>query len=98
MLKKVVASVTVLIMVLSTNVPAQSDKPSCGVSVFRDIVLSEAHVTKRKVKAWEWLTANLEECSLEELVTLQNNRSSWMGNADSLRVKHLIKEAINGKK
>ena len=98
MLKKVLASVTALIMVLSTNVTAQSDKPSCGVSGFQYIVLSEANATKRKVKALEWLTANLEECSLEELVTLQNNRASWMGTADSLRVQHLIEKAINGKK
>ena len=98
MLKKVLASVTALIMVLSTNVTAQSDKPSCGVSGFQYIVLSEANATKRKVKALEWLTASLEECSLEELVTLQNNRASWMGTADSLRVQHLIEKAINGKK
>jgi hypothetical protein len=98
MLKKVLVSVTALIMVSSTNVIAQSDTPRCGVSVFQSIVMSETRANKRKVKATEWLTANLERCSLEELVVLQNNRASWLGTADSLYFKFLIKEAIDGKK
>lgn len=98
MLKKVLVSVTALIMVSSTNVIAQSDTPRCGVSVFQSIVMSETRANKRKVKATEWLTANLERCSLEELVVLQNNRASWLGTADSLYFKFLIKEASDGKK
>jgi len=85
-------------MVLSTNAIAQSDKPSCGVGGFQYTVLSEGDATKRKVKAMEWLAANLEGCSLEELVVIQNNRASWLGTADSLRAQHLIQKAINGKK
>lgn len=58
----------------------------CPVSEFRALGMEIGDPLKRRTSALEWLAKKGKQCSAEKLVAIRNNRSQWMGSADSTTV------------
>ncbi len=58
----------------------------CPVSEFRALGMETGDPLKRRSSALEWLAKKGKQCSAEKLVAIRNNRSQWMGSADSTTV------------
>lgn len=63
--------------------PAKPEGPPCVVAEFRAIGMGTQDVTKRRTQAQTWLKQRAKQCSVEQLLMIRNNRSQWMGTADS---------------
>jgi hypothetical protein len=63
--------------------PAKPEGPPCVVAEFRAIGMGVQDVTKRRTQAQTWLKQRAKQCSVEQLLMIRNNRSQWMGTADS---------------
>ena len=63
--------------------PAKPDGPPCVVAEFRAIGIDTQDVIKRRAQAQTWLKQRAKQCSVEQLLMIRNNRSQWMGTADS---------------
>ncbi len=63
--------------------PAKPDGPPCVVAEFRAIGIDTQDVIKRRAQAQTWLKQRAKQCSVEQLLMIRNNRSQWIGTADS---------------
>ncbi len=66
---------------LRKNVKA--DGPPCVVAEFRALGLDQHDPAKRRAQAMNWLKKRAKNCSVDQLLMIRNNRSQWMGTADS---------------
>lgn len=57
--------------------------PGCLVAEFRAIGVDTGNESERRTRALAWLRKKAKQCSPEQLLALRNNRSQWMGTADS---------------
>jgi hypothetical protein len=64
--------------------------PPCIVADFRAIGIDVQEVAKRRSQAFSWLKEHAKQCSVEQLLMLRNNRSQWMGTADSARLAAVV--------
>ena len=69
---------------------AKAEGPPCVVAEFREIGIDEQDVTKRRTRALSWLQQRAKQCSVEQLLMIRNNRSQWMGIADSARLASVV--------
>jgi hypothetical protein len=70
--------------------PVKADGPPCVVAEFRAIGIDEQDVTKRRSRALSWLQQRSKQCSVEQLLMIRNNRSQWMGTADSAKLASVV--------
>ncbi len=68
----------------------KADGPPCVVAEFRAIGIDEQDVTKRRSRALNWLQQRSKQCSVEQLLMIRNNRSQWMGTADSAKLASVV--------
>lgn len=68
----------------------KADGPPCVVAEFRAIGIDEQDVTKRRSRALSWLQQRSKQCSVEQLLMIRNNRSQWMGTADSAKLASVV--------
>ena len=66
---------------LRKNVKAEG--PPCVVAEFRALGLDQHDPAKRRTQAMNWLKKRAKNCSVDQLLMIRNNRSQWMGTADS---------------
>ncbi len=64
--------------------------PSCAVAEFRAIGIDNTDEQTRRTKATDWLKKKGPNCSADQLIVIRNNRSQWLGNADSATVAALV--------
>ena len=69
---------------------AKAEGPPCVVAEFRAIGIDEQDVTKRRSRALNWLQQRSKQCSVEQLLMIRNNRSQWMGTADSAKLASVV--------
>jgi hypothetical protein len=69
---------------------ARSAEMRCAVFDLQTIALMTHDPTERHKLALQWLKDNGNKCSYQQLVYIQNRRSEWLGNADSLDVQNTI--------
>lgn len=69
---------------------AKADGPPCVVAEFRAIGIDEQDVSKRRSRALSWLQQRSKQCSVEQLLMIRNNRSQWMGTADSAKLASVV--------
>jgi hypothetical protein len=69
---------------------AKAEGPPCVVAEFRAIGIDEQDVTKRRSRALSWLQQRSKQCSVEQLLMIRNNRSQWMGTADSAKLASVV--------
>ena len=69
---------------------AKADGPPCVVAECRAIGIDEQDTTKRRTRALSWLQQRAKQCSVEQLLMIRNNRSQWMGTADSARLASVV--------
>lgn len=72
----------------------------CLIAEFRAIGMETGNGDLRRSQALQWLAKNGRQCSPQKLVALRNNRSQWMGAADSTvvaaAVDSLVEEITEG--
>lgn len=64
--------------------------PNCAVAEFRAIGMDNTDEQARRTKAAAWLKAKAPNCSAEQLIVIRNNRSQWMGSADSAALAAMV--------
>lgn len=64
--------------------------PSCAVAEFRAIGMDNTDEQTRRTKATAWLKSKAPTCSAEQLIVIRNNRSQWMGSADSAALAAMV--------
>jgi hypothetical protein len=69
---------------------AKAEGPPCVVAEFRAIGIDEQDTTKRRTRALSWLQQRSKQCSVEQLLMIRNNRSQWMGTADSAKLASVV--------
>ena len=69
---------------------AKSEGPPCVVAEFRAIGIDVQDVSKRRTQALSWLKQRAKQCSVEQLLMIRNNRSQWMGTADSASLASVV--------
>jgi len=74
----------------ATAKTTKADGPPCVVAEFRAIGIDEQDVTKRRSRALSWLQQRSKQCSVEQLLMIRNNRSQWMGTADSAKLASVV--------
>ena len=62
---------------------AKTDGPPCVVAEFRALGIDVHDPVKRRTQAMSWLKKRAKNCSVDQLLMIRNNRSQWMGTADS---------------
>lgn len=62
---------------------AKAEGPPCVVAEFRSLGLDVHDPVKRRTQAITWLKKRAKNCSVDQLLMIRNNRSQWMGTADS---------------
>jgi hypothetical protein len=62
---------------------AKADGPPCVVAEFRSLGIDVHDPVKRRTQAMSWLKKRAKNCSVDQLLMIRNNRSQWMGTADS---------------
>jgi hypothetical protein len=76
----------------ASNAPAPEDTPKkkagaepppCIVADFRAIGIDTQDTEKRRALALAWIKQRGKQCSAQQLLVMRNNRSQWLGNADS---------------
>jgi hypothetical protein len=68
----------------------KAEGPPCVVAEFRAIGIDEQDTTKRRTRALSWLQQRAKQCSVEQLLMIRNNRSQWMGTADSAKLASVV--------
>ncbi len=72
-------------------------KPTgCLVAEFRAIGVDTGNESERRTKAMAWLRKKAKQCTPEQLLVMRNNRSQWMGTADSGQVAAEIDGLLEG--
>ena len=69
---------------------AKAEGPPCVVAEFRAIGIDEQDTNKRRTRALSWLQQRSKQCSVEQLLMIRNNRSQWMGTADSAKLASVV--------
>jgi hypothetical protein len=62
---------------------AKAEGPACVVAEFRALGIDVHDPVKRRTQAMTWLKKRAKNCSVDQLLMIRNNRSQWMGTADS---------------
>lgn len=76
---------------------ATGDVPAgagCLIAEFRTIGLSVHNPADRHERAWNWLRANAQRCSLAQLQTVNNNRAGWLGSSDTPEIMGFVEAII----
>lgn len=66
--------------------PAAARLSGCLVADFRAIGVDTRDERERRTKALDWLRQKAKQCTPEQLIVMRNNRSQWLGSADSGQV------------
>ena len=77
--------------------PANANINSCSISEFRTLALTTHDAQERGEVLTQWLKANSAACSTYQILLLSNNRSQWMGTADTAKVAGLFDQIIERK-
>jgi hypothetical protein len=77
--------------------PAGLYANSCSISEFRTLALTTQDAQERGEVLTRWLKANAGACSTYQILLLNNNRSQWMGTADTAKVAGLFDQIIESK-
>lgn len=64
--------------------------PECNLAEFRAIGMDNTDERTRRAKASAWLKKKAPNCSAVQLIVIRNNRSHWMGTADSAGLAALV--------
>lgn len=64
--------------------------PACTVAQFRAIGMDTTDEKARRDKAGAWLKKYAPNCSAEQLIVIRNNRSQWLGSADSAALAAMV--------
>ena len=64
--------------------------PACAVAEFRAIGMDNTDEQTRRSKATAWLKKKAPNCSVEQLIVIRNNRSQWLGSADSAALAAMV--------
>jgi hypothetical protein len=64
--------------------------PACAVAEFRAIGMDNTDEQTRRTKATAWLKKKAPICSAEQLIVIRNNRSQWLGAADSAALAAMV--------
>jgi hypothetical protein len=70
--------------------PGPLKPPSCAVAEFRAIGIDTTDEQTRRTKAAAWLKRKAKDCTAEQLIVIRNNRSQWLGSADSAELAAAI--------
>jgi len=70
---------------------------SCSISEFRTLALTTHDAQERSEVLTKWLKTNSASCSTYQILLLSNNRSQWMGTADTVKVAGLFDQIIEAK-
>ncbi len=70
--------------------PGPLKPPSCAVAEFRAIGIDTTDEQTRRTKAASWLKRKAKDCTAEQLIVIRNNRSQWLGSADSAELAAAI--------
>ena len=70
---------------------------SCSISEFRTLALTTSDAQERSEVLTQWLKTNAGVCSTYQILLLNNNRSQWMGTADTAKVAGLFDQIIEAK-
>ena len=62
---------------------AKAEGSPCVVAEFRALGIDVNDPLKRRTQAMSWLKKRAKNCSVDQLLMIRNNRSQWMGTADS---------------
>ena len=77
--------------------PAAPYANSCSISEFRTLALTTHDAQERGDVLTHWLKTNAGACSTYQILLLSNNRSQWMGTADTAKVAGLFDQIIESK-
>ena len=66
--------------------PVPLKPPVCMVAEFRAIGMDTSDIQLRRSKALAWIKKKGKDCTAEQLLVMRNNRSQWLGTADSASV------------
>lgn len=70
---------------------------ACSISEFRTLALTTHDAQERSEILTQWLKVNSAACSTYQILLLSNNRSQWMGTADTAKVAGLFDQIIERK-
>ena len=76
---------------------SESDKKGCLVAEFRTMALKTHDVGQRVERVEAWLRKNGNSCTKQQLDAIKNNRSAWLGAADSPEVMGIIDGMLEAK-
>lgn len=65
-------------------------RPTCTVADFRAIGMDNTDEQARRAKASAWLKKFAPNCTAEQLIVIRNNRSQWLGSADSAALAAMV--------
>ena len=74
-----------------------SAKPKCELSIFFSIAYTVHNPTERHQEMSNWLTANANDCSKQDLTNLWNRLPELAGTADSFELRQKIAAAYEKK-
>ncbi len=77
--------------------PSSLNLSACSISEFRTLALSTQDAQERSEVLTQWLKTNAGVCSTYQILLLNNNRSQWMGTADTAKVAGLFDQIIEAK-
>lgn len=80
----------VIAIVLLCVILARSAEMRCSVYELQALSLSTHDPKLRYIAYVRWLQDNSKNCTINQLVYIQNRRSEWLGNADTLEVQAMI--------
>jgi len=79
------------------NLPNPVDAPICSISEFRTLALSTHDPMERTELATQWLRANANACSVQQILLISSNRPQWLGASNDVRIAGVFDKIIEGK-
>jgi hypothetical protein len=81
-----------------TKATAKSAAPlHCFISEFKQLALSVHDPVLRTKELMHWLGKHVTSCTVEQLVMINSNKSSWLGTADTTKMASVIESMIEFK-
>ena len=79
------------------TLPNPVDAPICSISEFRTLALSTHDPMERTELATQWLRANANACSVQQILLISSNRPQWLGASNDVRIAGVFDKIIEGK-
>ena len=77
--------------------PPMPSKTNCSVPEFKSIALTESTADQRSKKITAWLNKNAPLCTYDQLMLIYNNRTLWLGTADSQTIAGILEKTLDAK-